>query len=162
MHEPAPEWTSQLALNHSVLLAEMAGLVPGADKTMDIDMWFEHMRENLLRLLHVDVPRALILSVMSPVVPFHAEPTPATALHLLRSGLCCKLVGIAMAAQAHRLILAEVADVPVGLLSSDEVALKVRQELVGTLHRQLCGSSDIEDPEDIARPAKRSRTKAAM
>ena len=73
-HEPGPEWTKQLALHHSALLTEMAGIVPGADEPMDIDMWAEHMRDTLLRLLKVDVPKSLILSVISPVVPFHVAP----------------------------------------------------------------------------------------
>ena len=65
---------------------------------MDINQFVEYMKVALLRLLQVDVPEALTLSAMSSVVPFHASPTPANALHLLRSGLCCKLVGPALAA----------------------------------------------------------------
>ena len=72
--ESAPEWTEQLALHHSALLVEMAGTVSGADEAMDMDAWAEHIRNTLLRLLKVEVPTRLILSVMSPVVPFHVAP----------------------------------------------------------------------------------------
>ena len=137
-HEPAPEWTEQLALHEAAVLAEMAGIVTGAQQPMDIDALCENMRGNLLRLLHVDVPKAATMSVLSQVVPLHAEPTPATVLHILRSGLCQKLVGKAMAAQANRLVLAEIAEVTVGLISPVDANLQVRQELVAILHRQAC------------------------
>jgi hypothetical protein len=157
--EAAPEWTKQLALHHSVLVAEMAGNVPGADEPMDLDMWAENISEILLRLLKVDVPKRLIMQVMSPVVPFHLAPTPANGLHLLRSGLCKKLVGSALAAQVKRLILAEIAEVPVNLFSEPDLALKVRQDLIESLDHQLCGSSEILEDE---RPTKRSRTTKAI
>ena len=154
VHEPAPEWTEQLALHHSCLLAEMAGVVPEADEGMDIDQWAEHLRAKLFELLQVDVPKDLVMTVMSPVVPWHVHATPANALHLLRSGLCSKLVGTALAAQASRMILAEIAAVPVKLLSSDELALTVRQELVAA----LCAKHCEPEPEEPARPTKKSRT----
>ena len=165
VHQPAPEWTEQLDLHHSALRAEMTGVVTEADTPMDIDQFVEHLKATLTRLLQVDVPEALILSVIAQVVPWHASPTPANALHLLRSGLCCKLVGPALAAQANRLILREIADVPVSLLSPADLTTRVRQDLVACLHRQQCGSSDraseLEDPEASERPAKLRRTKAA-
>ena len=159
-HDPAPEWTAQLALHEAAVLSEMAGAVMGAQQPMEMDALCEDMRENLLRLLHVDVPKEATLAVISQVVPLHAEPTPATVLHILRSGLCQKLVGKAMAAQANRLVLAEIADVPVGLISPVDANLQVRQELVAILHRQLCGPSD--DEKEPARPAKFRRTKEAI
>ena len=106
------------------------------------------------------VSEACIRSVMLSVVPFHASPTPANALHLLRSGLCRKLVGPALATQASRLILEEVAQVRVALLSPDDLAIKVRQDLVETLHRQQCEPSGADDPGE--KPAKRGRTKEAI
>ena len=157
-HEAAPEWTEQLDMHQSVVLGEMTGLVPGADTPMDIDSWVMYIQAALKRHLQVEVPEALILTAMSPVVPWQVHPTRATALHLLRSEHCKKLVGPALAAQVSRLILQEVADVPVDLPSPDELALKVRQELVASLHRQSCGPSDLEAP---ARPAKKSRTQSA-
>ena len=158
-HQPAPLWTKQLGLHQSVLLAEMEGYAPGgADTPMDLNEWARCMKATLLRLLQVDVSEAFILSVMSSVVPFRASPTPANALHLLRSGLCSKLVGPALATQASRLILEEVAQVPVDLLSPDDLAIKVRQDLIDSLHRQQC--EEVEDPDE--KPAKRSITKEAI
>ena len=95
----------------------MAGIVMSADETMVMDMWIELTKATICKLLKVDVPKRLILQVMSPMLPvvFQIAPTPANALHLLRSGWCCKLVGPALAAQTNRLILAEIADGPVQL-----------------------------------------------
>ena len=88
-HQPAPQWTEQLGLHHSALVAEMEGYAPdGVDTPMDLDEWVGYMKATLLRLLQVEVPEALILKAMSSMMPFHASPTHANALHLLRSGLC--------------------------------------------------------------------------
>ena len=119
-------WTKNLALNHTALLAEMAGIVMGADKPLEMDKWIEFIKDTLCRLLKVDVPNRLILQVMSPMVPFHVAPTPASALHLLRSGWCSKLLGPALAAQTNKLLLAENADVPVQLHSDEALSLSVR------------------------------------
>ena len=102
----APEWTEKLALNHTALVSEMAGTVVCADESMEMDLWIEFINKTLYRLLKVHVPKRLIIQVLSPIVPFHLAPTPANALHLLRSGWCCKLVGPALAVHANRLILA--------------------------------------------------------
>ena len=160
-HEPAPQWTEQLGLHHSALVAEMEGYAPdGVDTPMGLDEWVGYMKATLLRLLEVDVSEACIRSVVLSVVPFHASPTPANALHILRSGLCRKLVGPALATQASRLILEEVAQVPVALLSPDDLAIKVRQDLAESLHRQQCEPSEAADPGE--KPAKRSRAKEAI
>ena len=89
--EPAPVWTKNLALNHTALLAEMAGIVMGAGEPLGMDKWIEFIQDTLCRLLKVAVPSRLILKVMSPMVPFYVAPTPASALHLLRSGWCIKI-----------------------------------------------------------------------
>ena len=67
--EAAPGWTENLALNHTALLSEMAGIVMSADEPMEMDKWIEFIRETLCRLLKVDVPKRLILQVMSPMAP---------------------------------------------------------------------------------------------
>ena len=154
----APECTKGLALNKSALLSEMAGTVLSADECMDMDQWIEFMSETILRLLKVHVPTRLILQVLSPIVPFHIEPTPANAMHILRSSWCCKLVGPTMAAQANRLVLAEIADVPVQLYSDEELAIKVRQDLIASLEQQHC-SPELEEPDE-SRPAKKFRRDA--
>ena len=160
-HQPAPQWTEQLGLHHSALVAEMEGYAPGGvDTPMGLDEWVGYMKATLLRLLEVDVSEACIRSVVLSVVPFHASPTPANALHILRSGLCRKLVGPALATQASRLILQEVAEVPVALLSPDDLAIGVRQDLVDSLHRQQCEPSEAVGPDE--KPAKRSRTTEAI
>ena len=156
--EAAPAWTQQLDLHHSVLVAEMAGTVPGADEPMDMDMWCDHIKGLLLKLLQVDVPKRLILHVMSPVVPFHMAPTPANALHLLRSRLCSKLVGPALAAHASRLILSDISEVPVNLLPEADLALQVRQDLISSLENQMCP----EEFEDVERPTKFRRSESAV
>ena len=148
------EWTKELAANHSAVVAEMAGNVLGADEAVDMDTWVEYMRNTLLRLLQVDVPKQNILHAMSHVVPFHVAPTPANGLHLLRSGLCSKLVGPSLAGQVSRLILAEIAEVPVALLSDAELNIQVRQDLVNSLGGPLC---DLSDSEDDKRPAKKEQ-----
>ena len=107
----------------------------------------------------MDVPKQHILHAMSHVVPFHVAPTTANGLHLLRSGLCSKLVGPSLAGQVSRLILAEIAEVPVDLLSDAELNIQVRQDLVNSLAAPLC---DPADSEDDKRPTKRSRTRAAI
>ena len=70
-------------------------------------------------------------------------------------------MGPALAAQANRLILREIADVPVCLLSTADLTTRVRQDLVAALHQQSCGSSGVADLEAPARPAKKSRTRSA-
>ena len=151
--EPAPVWTKNLALNHTALLAEMAGIVMSADEPLEMDKWIEFIKDTLCRLLKVDVPSRFILQVMSPVVPFHVAPTPANALHLLRFGWCCKLVGPALAAQTNRLLLAEIADVPVQLHSDEALNLSVRQDLIATLENLHCGPQ-VDETQDN-RPAKK-------
>ena len=89
--EPAIVWTKNLALNHTALLAEMAGITMGADEPLHMDKWIEFIKDTLCRLLKADVPSRLILQVMSPMVPFYVAPTPASALRLLRSGWCSKI-----------------------------------------------------------------------
>ena len=85
------------------------------------------MRQTILRLLDVDVPARLIQEVTSAIVPRHAPATHATALHILRSGACGKLVGPCLATQLNRLILQEIAEVPVDLMTPADLAQGVRR-----------------------------------
>ena len=148
-----PLWTKNLALNHTALLAEMAGIVMGADKPLEMDKWIEFIKDTLCRLLKVDVPSRLILQVMSPMVPFYVAPTPASALSLLRSGWRSKVVGPALAAQTNRLLLAEIADVPVQLQSAEALSLSVTQDLIATLENLHCGPQVHETQDNT--PAKK-------
>ena len=154
--EGEPVWTKQLAWNHSMLNQEMQGIIAACDEPMEMDMWVEYIRGVLLKLLKVDVPTQLILQVVSPVVPFHLQPTPANGLHLLRSGLCGKLVGPALGAQTNRLVLAQIAELPVNLFPEPELGLKVRQELVDALALQAA-----PEDEEHESPQKKRRTRCA-
>lgn len=92
------------------------------------------------------------------VVPLVLEPTPANAMHILRSSLAEKLVGRTLATQLSRRILALVSDEAVPLLPDGDVRLGVSQDLVSTLDELQCGPRDHEDESLICcQPAKRLR-----
>ena len=152
--EKAPEWTKSLGVNQTALLSEMVGTIDGADEAMDMDKWIEYIGKTLLRFVKVHVPQRLILQVMSPIVPFHVPPTPANALHMLRSAWCCKLVGPGLAAQINRLILAEIADVPVPLISEPNLSLQVRQDLITCLEHEHCGTELDDHAAEQTAPKK--------
>ena len=86
------------------------------------------------------------------------EPTPANALLILRSSLCQKMVGHAMAVQANRMILAEMAEVPVELLPEPEFNLLVKRDLISSLEQQQCGHDC--DQEITTSPLKKQRRNA--
>ena len=96
---------------------------------------------------------------MSPLFPFHIDPTPANALHLLRSRWRCQLVGPALAAHTNRLILAEIAEVPVELSSREDLETQVRQDLVDSLEQHKCGSDSGPASESAK---KHQRTEARL
>ena len=157
--EASPGWTEQLGLHQSAILSEMAGTVGAAGEPMDMDDWVEYLTSTLHKHLQVQVPKRLVMEVMSPIVPMHLDATPSNALHMLRSSLCAKLVGPALAAQMNRLILAEIADVPVKSFTEASLNLKVRQDLVTSLEHQHCGPEGDES-EDM-RPRKKLRRDAS-
>ena len=142
--DAAPDWTQSLGLNQAAIVSEMQGLFPGAEESMDMDQWVELIQKTLQRLLSVHVPTRLIMQVLSPMVPLSLQPTPATALHLLRSQLCGKLVGPALAAQASRLILSEIAEVPVRLIPEQDLNLQIRENLIASLEQQHCAPDEAE------------------
>ena len=88
----------------------------------------------------------MILLLVSPMVPLHVAPTPANALHLLRSSWCGKLVGAALAAHTNRFIFSEIADVLVHSHSAAAVGRSVRQDLIAALAHQRVGSGARRDP----------------
>ena len=148
--------TASVVVHQESLLTEMAGVVVGADESMDMDKWIEFVKETLLRLLQVDVPSRLIAQVLSPIVPVRIASTPANAMHILRSSWCCKLVGPALAAQASRMVLAEIAEVPVQLYTEAQMNQKIKQDLIASLAREHCDP----EPESDDRPAKKMRRDA--
>ena len=133
-----------------------SGVILDADESIDVDQLADFTKGLLRKHLHVDVPERLIKHEMHVLIPFSLHATRANALHLLRSDLCKKLVGPALAMQVNRILLAEIADAPVALLSDAELALRVRQDLVDTLERNLDGND-----EEPVRPLKFQKTSRA-
>ena len=74
------------------------------------------------------VPTKFGMTLVGSVVPQSLETTPSNALHLLRSSLCAKLVGPALAAQVNRMILAEISELPVVLIPEEALNLDVRND----------------------------------
>ena len=152
---PECEWTSQLECNHKALLAEMAGVSVDANENMDIDGWVLFLKQELWKKLRVEVPEKLILDVCAPVVPLQVAPTPANALHLLRSSLCSKLVGPSLAAQMSRMTLAGTADVPVELVPAEDLSQQIKQDIVAMLAQQYCCEEFQDNLEQ--QPAKKMK-----
>ena len=137
--DPDHQRKESLDLHHRALVTEMEGIVTSPNETMDMDAWVEYMQQEIMRLLEVQVPSRLILQVVAPIVPLSFPPAAATALHLLRSSLCSKLVGPAMAAQAHRKILAEISQVPVKMCAEQDMNMNIRRDLIASLEEKaLC------------------------
>ncbi len=57
-------------------------------------------------------------------------------------------MGPALAAQTHRLILAETADAPVPLHSTEYLNLKIKKDLIASLEELRCGHRLHETQED--------------
>ena len=87
-----PEWTERLRCNHNAIVREMAGLVQEPEEVLEMCEFCAYIQTNLTRHLKVDASKSLILKACSHVVHFMLPPTRATALHLMRSGLCSDLV----------------------------------------------------------------------
>ena len=148
-------WTKTLTLHQKALLLEMQGVVVNAEEPLDLDSWIQFVQGTLQRLLGVEVPNGLIMTIMSPVVPLHAQATRAHALHLLRSSLCSKLVGPALASQVNRMILAEIAEVPVKLVSKDTLEQQIKMDLIAALEREHCEPAEDPQGDSGMRPSKK-------
>ena len=143
-------WTKTLVLHQKAILLEMQGVVVNAEEPLDMDSWIQFVQGTLQRLLGVKVPSGLIMTIMGPLVPLHAPATRANALHLLRSSLCSKLVGPALASQVNMMILAEITEVPVKLVSKDTLEQQIKMDLIAALEREHCEpEEDLQD--DIGR-----------
>ena len=139
-------WTKTLALHQKALLLEMQGAVMNAEEPLGMDLWIQFVQGTLQRLLGVKVPSGLIMTIMGPLVPLHAPATRANALHLLRSSLCSKLVGPALASQVNRMILAEITEAPVKLVSNDTLEQQIKMDLIAALEREHCEPEvDLQD-----------------
>ena len=104
--------------------------------------------------LDVDVPTKLVVKVLSIVAPQKLDTTPANAMHVMRSSLCCKLVGPGMAHQVGRKVLATVAEMKVPLLSDQCLLDWTKKDLIASLSHQHCPESEQEDD---GHPAKKKR-----
>ena len=152
-------WTKTLALHQKALLLEMQGVVMNAEEPLDMDLWIQFVQGTLQRLLGVKVPSGLIMTIMGPLVPLHAPATRANALHLLRSSLCSKLVGPALASQVNRMILAEITEVPVEMVSKDTLDQQIKMDLIAALERAHCEPEvDLQDDNGRRPPKKRRRS----
>ena len=155
--DPDHQRKESLDLHHKALVAEMDGIATSPDEAMDMDAWVEYIQHTLLRILEVHVPSRLILQVVASLVPLSLQPTAASALHLLRSSLCSKLVGPAMATQANRKILAEISEVPVEMCAEQDMNQNIRRDLIALLaERQCVGEADAQEDSD-GRPLKKLR-----
>ena len=148
------EWTKTLQVHHTTLAREMEGIVLGPQESLTIDEWVEFLQQTLFRLVGVQVPSRLINTIVSLLVPFHLEPTRANAMHLLRSSVCSKLIGTSMSTQVNRMILAEITELPVPLLSDVQMSIGMKEELVGHLERSQC-SDRVSEESEHERPSKR-------
>jgi len=143
-----------LGLHKVALDTEIEGVLPGAHDDMDIDSWVAFIQATLRRLVEVTVPTTLILKLIWSFVPHHILPTRANAMHFLRSSNVAKLVGPALATQVSRLVLAQISEVPVTLMSDKDLHAAIKQDLMNSLAAQHCPPEE----EDLnASPSKRRR-----
>ena len=150
-----PKWSCGHAKNHSLILSEMAnGIVSSPDEGMPMDEWVQFVADTLRRIVGVTVSERLITGVAHDLgVPFTLSCTRANAYLLLRSSVCSNLVGPSLAEHVSRELLSEVAEVPVGVLSNDELARKAKQDLVDLLDQMRHPNQEVDDD----RPAMKKR-----
>ena len=139
------KWSKSLGVNHEALSLEMDGVVTGCQRVMHMDEWFDFVKKKVYDLAGVEISIKSIKNVVSLIVPLHLEPTRANALHILRSSLCDRLVGPSLRTQINRQILAEVSELPVPLMSDQELRLQIKKDLVETLEKLHCQRDDDED-----------------
>ena len=156
-----PSWTEALGRNQQILTQEMTGTVASPSEALTFDEWVEFIQKTLVRMLGVHVPEVLISSVVRSFAHFDWECTRANALLLLRSSVAKDLVGPTMATQLGRKILAEIAEVPVTLLSEDALSRGCKQDLVDSLRRRHCQADEAGDASPLRKRLRRSRTAAA-
>ena len=148
-----PPWTDDLKVHAETINGEIGAVVVSAGEHVTVDDWVEFIRRTLERILGIAVPTELIQAVAAPVAPVSLSCTRANALHFLRSSQCSRLVGPAVTEQVSRKLLAEVAQLPVELLSEPDLARGVKQDLVAGLAERECG----QEVDEEAGPAKKYR-----
>ena len=127
-----------------------------AEVPMSMDDWLAFLQQTVARLVDVTVPREALHAVVSAIVPQSLVPTRANAYIILRSRACTsKLMGETLGLQISRLVLAEVAEVPVALVPPGALMLGLKRDLVSTLSLQH-RSADTE-PSECLTPVKKAR-----
>ena len=153
-----PTWTSALSTNHDALVLEMQGIVNQPGDTMPMDDWLEFIRASLQRLVGVEVPLRLLQKVVSQIAPLRLDTTRAAAIHVMRSPACCsQLVGPSMATQVARMLLSEVAEVPVPLLADADLLLGIKRDLVASLTENKCQHDLEEEGVECDMPWKKAK-----
>ena len=150
--------TENLTKHFAALKSEMIGKVPSPDTELTMDDWVSYMHETLLKILEVEVPRDLILHVVSPM-QFDIELTRANAVHFLRTELCCKLVGCTMAKQVSRTLLETLTGMPIpNKPSKEQLTLDIKKDLVHTL-QEIHGPprEEVEDDEEPVQKKRRGK-----
>ena len=152
-----PEWSDADGRNYEAISLEMSGIVFSPDEGLTVDKWVQFISDTLQRTIGVRVPEKLITSVVSDIHPGDLSCTRANAYHLMRSSVCARLVGPAMAEQVGKLLLAEVADLPARaaqVLSEQDLAQRMKQDIVALLEQLYC---EEEETEADDRPAPKKR-----
>jgi hypothetical protein len=140
----------------------MLGIVGSLGNTLEMDMLTDFIQKTLYRLLDVHVPTKLVKTVVGFRAPLNLEATSSNALHLLRTSLCAKFVGPALATQVDRSILAEISELPVVLIPGIALHLNVCKDLIASLEQQFC-DPEYEKDTQYKRPLnKQSRKVVAI
>ena len=148
-------WSSGLAENQRLIELEMQGIVAELEVAMTMDDWLGFLGQSILRLVDVEVPRQALRAVVSPIVPQSLDPTRANAYSILRSRACTsKIVGPTLGLQISRLVLAEVAEVPVALVPPGALILGLKRDIVNTLSTHLTADTG---PTECVTPVKKAR-----
>ena len=103
-------------------------------------MFIYFSQKTLYKILEMHMPTKLVKAVVGVLVPLTLEKTPSNALHLLRSSLCAKMVGPALATQVDRSILAEIPELPAVLIPGKAQHLNVCKDLIASPEQQFRGS----------------------
>ena len=149
-------WSSGLAENQRLIVLEMQGIIEQPEVAMSMDDWLGFLEESIRRLLDVTVPRQALRAVVSAIVPQSLDPTRANAYTILRSRACTsKIVGPTLGLQISRLVLAEVAEVPVALVPPGALILGLKRDIVNTLSNQHLTADT--GPTECVTPVKKAR-----
>ena len=150
-------WTSALAENQNLIVLEMQGIIVQPEVAMSMDDWLGFLQETMRRLVDVTVPREALHAVVSAIAPQSLDPTRANAYSILRARVCTsKLVGETLGLQVSRLVLAEIAEVPVALATPRDLLLGLKRDLVSSLSLQH-RAAETEESEFLTPVKKKAK-----